>query len=190
MDGGLRPRRVAEAALVTIHGDHPFTPPESERDPVRRLRGRLGGAVTLWTAGVGADRVGLTVSSLLIAPGEPGHVLGLIDPESRLADVVDDAGVVVVQFLKWSQRQLADAFAGQFPAPGGAFRMGEDFGGWIDTDWGPLLAGASSWIGARLITEPATTVGWSRLLDCEIEHIQLGDDDDALAHRRGRYQRP
>ena len=34
---------------MTIHTEHPFLDPEP--DPVRRLRGRLGGAVTLWTAG-------------------------------------------------------------------------------------------------------------------------------------------
>ena len=175
---------------MTIHGDHPFIPPESERDPIRRLRGRLGGAVSLWTAGQGTDRVGLTVSSLLISPGEPGHVLGLIDPESELADALRADEVVVVQFLRYPQRQLADAFAGQFPAPGGAFRLGEEFGGWIDTDWGPLLAGASSWLGARTTGASPDTVGWSQLFDCVIEHIQLGDDNDALEHRRGRYRRP
>ena len=43
------PRRTL--APVTIHSEHPFLEPESDRDPVRRLRGRLGGAVTLWTVG-------------------------------------------------------------------------------------------------------------------------------------------
>ena len=95
-----------------------------------------------------------------------------------------------VQLLRWPQRQLADAFAGQFPAPGGAFRLGEDFGGWVDTDWGPLLAGASSWLGARMVDGAAKEVGWGRLYDCVIEHIQLGDDDNPLEHRRGRYLKP
>ena len=34
---------------MTIHSEHPFLDPDA--DPVRRLRGRLGGAVTLWTSG-------------------------------------------------------------------------------------------------------------------------------------------
>ena len=33
---------------MTIHDTHPFADPHP--DPVRRFRGRLGGAVTLWTA--------------------------------------------------------------------------------------------------------------------------------------------
>jgi flavin reductase (DIM6/NTAB) family NADH-FMN oxidoreductase RutF len=174
---------------VTIHGEHPFIPPESERDPVRRLRGRLGGAVSLWTTGEGADRVGLTVSSLLLAPGDPAHVLGLIDPDSALAEAMDENRVVVVQLLKWPHRQLSDAFAGRFPAPGGPFRLGEDYGGWVDTDWGPLLTSATSWLGARLVGSGASDVGWGRLYDAAIEHIQLGDDEEPLEHRRGRYQR-
>ena len=36
---------------MTIHTTHPFLEPEGDRDPVRRLRGRLGGTVSLWTAG-------------------------------------------------------------------------------------------------------------------------------------------
>lgn len=175
---------------MTIHGDHPFIPPESERDPIRRLRGRLGGAVSLWTTGTGPDRVGLTVSSLLLAPGDPAHVLGLIDPDSALADAMDSNGIVVVQLLKWQHRQLADAFAGSFPAPGGAFRLGEDHGGWVDTDWGPLLTSSSSWLGARLVDAGPTDLGWGRLYDGVVEHVQLGADDEPLEHRRGRYQRP
>ena len=29
---------------MTIHSEHPFLEPEEDRDPVRRLRGRIGGA--------------------------------------------------------------------------------------------------------------------------------------------------
>ena len=36
---------------MTIHTSHPFADPEP--DPLRRLRGRVGGAVSLWTAGRG-----------------------------------------------------------------------------------------------------------------------------------------
>ena len=66
---------------MTIHSGHPFLEPESERDPARRLRGRVGGAVTLWTTGSGADRTGLTVSSVLVAAGEPARGLGMADPD-------------------------------------------------------------------------------------------------------------
>jgi flavin reductase (DIM6/NTAB) family NADH-FMN oxidoreductase RutF len=169
---------------VTIHSEHPFAEPESERDPVRRLRGRLGGTVTLWTTGEGRGRAGLTVSSLMVANGDPAHVLALVDPDSDFADAVEDNGTAVVQLLEWPHRDLAEAFAGLAPAPGGPFRMGT----WIDTEWGPRLDGASGWAGVR-ITSQQREVGWSLLLDTTVEHVEVGEEREPLVHRRGRYLR-
>lgn len=171
---------------MTIHSEHPFLEPESERDPGRRLRGRLGGAVTLWTAGSGTDRTGLTVSSVMVAHGDPAHVLGLVDPESDVAAAVSAGGTAVVQLLEWSHRDLADAFAGVAPAPGGPFRMGT----WEESEWGPVLHGVSAWAGVRFIGS-AAEVGWSLLLDGVVEHVSLSEETaPPLVHRRGRYVRP
>jgi flavin reductase (DIM6/NTAB) family NADH-FMN oxidoreductase RutF len=168
---------------VTIHSEHPFLEPE--RDPVRQLRGRLGGTVTLWTCGMGAghvDRAGLTVTSALVANGEPPRLLALLDPDSDLAEKLAETGLAVVSLLTWDDRALADAFGGTSPAPGGAFRMGE----FVQTPWGPRLAGAATWAGVRL--ESTAEVGWSSLVTCVIEELEVGDDEP-LVHRRGRYQR-
>ena len=170
---------------MTIHSDHPFLEPESARDAARRFRGRLGGAVTLWTTGDDAGREGLTVSSTLVAPGDPAHVLGLLDPDSGLVEAVTRTGTAVVQLLQWEHRDLADAFAGVAPAPGGAFRTGT----WQDSPWGPVLDGVSGWVGLRF-TGPGSEVGWSLLLDGVVEHVEIGDDGVPLVHRRGRYLRP
>lgn len=166
---------------MTIHADHPFLDPDP--DPARRLRGRLGGAVTLWTSGDESDRAGLTVSSLVVATGEPASFVALIDPDSELFSRLRETGTAVVHLLRWADRHLADAFAGVTPAPGGAFRLGE----WEQTPWGPRLSTASSWAGVRLTD--ARPVGWSELVTCTLEEIVLGDDDEPLGHRRGRYVR-
>jgi flavin reductase (DIM6/NTAB) family NADH-FMN oxidoreductase RutF len=176
--------------VVTIHREHPFADPEPQRDPVRRLRARLGGTVSLWTTGSGADRAGLTVSSLMVAPGDPGRVLGLLDPDSELVAALDLTGTAVVQLLQWRHRDLADAFAGVSPAPGGPFRLAE----WEQTAWGPRLPEASAWAGVRLAAS-GRTVGWSLLVEAQVEHVTLTGDpgDEAsepLVHRRGRYLRP
>lgn len=170
---------------MTIHSEHPFAQPESERDPVRRLRGRLGGTVSLWTTGTGRDRAGLTVSSLMVAAGDPSHLLALIDPDSDFAEAFEDTGTAVVQLLEWEHRDLAEAFAGLAPAPGGVFRLGT----WHDTDWGPRLEGASAWAGVR-VTGQQREVGWSLLVDAEVEHVEIGEEREPLVHRRGRYVRP
>lgn len=170
---------------MTIHSEHPFLEPESERDPVRRLRGRLGGTVSLWTTGAGTSRAGLTVSSLMVANGSPAHVLALVDPDSDFADAVRRTGTAVVQLLEWPHRDLADAFAGVAPAPGGPFTLGA----WTESEWGPVLEGVSAWAGLR-VPAPAVEVGWSLLVDGAVEHLVMGEESQPLVHRRGRYVRP
>jgi flavin reductase (DIM6/NTAB) family NADH-FMN oxidoreductase RutF len=169
---------------MSISSEHPFLPPESERSPVRRLRGRLPAPVTVWTAGSGSDRAGLTVSSLLVADGEPGYVVGVLDPLSELWDAVRGTGRAVVNLLDWPHRQLADAFGYVAPAPGGPFRLGE----WTETEWGPALAGAGGWAGCQLADRPVSELGWGLLVQLQVVHTVFGDDGGVpLVHRRGRY---
>lgn len=169
---------------MTIHSDHPFLEPEAERDPVRRFRGRLGGAVTLWTSGSGADRAGLTVSSLMVAGGEPARVLALLDPDSDLCERLLATGRAVVHLLAWEHRALADAFAGVAPAPGGPFRTST----FEETDHGPRLVTAPGSVLVRL--ESSREVGWSTEVTCTVGDVVIGEDTDPLVHRRGRYVRP
>jgi flavin reductase (DIM6/NTAB) family NADH-FMN oxidoreductase RutF len=171
---------------MTIHTGHPFEPPEEERDPLRRLRGRVGATVSLWTSGSGADRAGLTVSSYLVASGDPGRVVALLHPESDLLERLEETGTAAVSLLEWRHRELADAFAGTMPAPGGPFRLAE----WEQTDWGPRVATAATWAGLRLDRRASHDVGWSRLVEAVVEHVEVGPEASPLVHRRGRYQRP
>ena len=165
---------------MTIHSEHPFLDPDP--DPVRRLRGRLGGAVTLWTSG-SEEWAGLTVTSVMVAGGEPGRLLALLDPDSDLRSALAETGRSVVQLLEWGHRDLAEAFAGQLPSPGGPFRMGE----WEQTEFGPRLVSATSWATVEL--ESSETVGWSDLVVTRVLDVTLGDDVEPLVHRRGRYRR-
>ena len=174
---------------MTIHSEHPFLTPGEGRDPVRRLRGRTGGTVSLWTAGEGRDRAGLTVSSYLIAAGEPARALALLHPDADLLDRLVDTGRAVIHLLQWRDRELAEVFAGLMPAPGGPFRAGQ----WDQTAWGPRLTGATTWAGVRLEAEGVAApreVGWSTLVEVVVEHVEVGEDDSPLVHRRGRYERP
>jgi flavin reductase (DIM6/NTAB) family NADH-FMN oxidoreductase RutF len=163
---------------VTIHSSNPFA---ADPDPVRRLRGRLGGAVSLWTAGAGSTRAGLTVSSVMVANGSPGRVLGLLDPEAPLREVLEETGRGVVQLLEWGDRDLADAFGGVAPAPGGPFHVGD----WEETSHGPALTDRTR---ALVRLESLVEVGWSLLATAAIEEIVMVADRHPLAHRRGRYR--
>ena len=167
---------------MTIHDTHPFADPDP--DPVRRFRGRLGGTVALVTAGEASSRAGLTVSSLMVAIGDPARIVMLLDPASDLAERLKQSGRAVVQLLPWAHRDLAEAFAGTAPAPGGPWRMAD----FEDTRWGPRLVGATTWAGVR--AEMLTAAGWSDLLMCVVESIEVGEDDEPLVSRRGRWVRP
>jgi flavin reductase (DIM6/NTAB) family NADH-FMN oxidoreductase RutF len=176
--------------VVTIHSTHPFATPEPERDPFRRLRGRMPSAVSVWAAGQGARRAGWTLSSFLVAEGEPAEVLGVLDEDSALAErllaseAVADRSLTV-NLLGWQHRGLADAFAGVAPAPGGLFTLGR----WRDTEWGPVLDDTPGWLGVRLRSVP-DHAGWSLLVRATVEHVELGTDpaEGMLAYVRGRYR--
>lgn len=162
-----------------IHFRDPFAVPEHQRSPVRRLRGRLAAAVTLWTA---PGPAGLTVSSTVVADGDPGRLLGLIDEESELWAAAASAGRFAVAPLGPGHRQLADRFAGLMPAPGGPFK-GYD---WRETPYGPVPADLGTWVGCRL--DSAREYGWALLVEATIETVETADDPVPLVHYRGRYR--
>ena len=176
---------------MSIHSGNPFVEPPSERNPLRRLRARLPAPVTVWAAGAGVGRVGLTVSSILVADGDPGEVLGLIDGDSDFADALEDStdGRIAISLLGQNDRSVADVLAGLAPSPGGMFRTGR----WTDTEWGPVLIGAPAWLGVRLAPEEDRTdhdhAGWARLVQARIERTEIADPaTDPLVYLRGRYR--
>ncbi|GAA2578282.1 hypothetical protein GCM10010435_63130 [Winogradskya consettensis] len=163
-----------------IHSTDPFATPEQDKSAVRRLRGRLAAPVTLWTA---PGPAGLTVSSMLVADGDPGRVLGLVDEESDFWDAVSVARRFAVTPLGPDDQQLADKFAGLMPAPGGLFAAGE----WVETEYGPVPRDAGSWAGCRLDAE--REYGWALLVEATVERVEIGDVAGVpLLHFRGRYR--
>ncbi len=166
---------------MTIHTSDPFATPDAQRSPVRRLRGRLPAPVTIWTAGSGSEAAGLTISSVLIADGAPGRVLGLIDDESDLWEAMEATGRFTVIQLEADERLIADRFAGLLPSPGGRFRAEP----WSQTRYGPVLPD-HAW--AACVLDQSRPYGWGLLVEATIEAVNLDSDGaTALAHRRGRY---
>jgi flavin reductase (DIM6/NTAB) family NADH-FMN oxidoreductase RutF len=170
---------------VTIHHSHPFATGEHDRNPLRRFRGRMTSPVSIWAAADRGNRAGWTLSSFLVAEGDPGEVIGVIDEESALADLLAETATVTVNLLGWNQRNLADAFAGVAPAPGGPFALAA----WTDTEWGPVLLNSLGWVGARLRRDP-DHAGWGLLLRAVVERVEIKPDptEDLLCYARGRYR--
>jgi 3-hydroxy-9,10-secoandrosta-1,3,5(10)-triene-9,17-dione monooxygenase reductase component len=171
-----------EDGRVTIHSEDPFATPDDLRSPVRRLRGRMASTVTLWTAGEERSRAGLTVSSAVVADGDPGRVLGLIDDESEFWAAAERTGRFALTLLGPGDRQLADRFAGLLPAPGGLFR--DDW--WVQSTHGPIPGRGRTSAGCRI--ELARPFGWALLVEAIMEEIELGVAAEPLVHHRGRYR--
>lgn len=174
---------------MSIHAEHPFLTPEPDRDPVRRARGRLNAPVTIWATGDDRERAGLTVSSMIIAEGDPAEVIGLVNPDSGLGELIMSTRTVAISVLGADDRQVSDVFAGVTPSPGGKFRTGS----WKSTEWGPVLEGAPAWIGARMIDGEPAEAGWALLIRATVENVELTplvEGDRALGYLRGRYHFP
>jgi 3-hydroxy-9,10-secoandrosta-1,3,5(10)-triene-9,17-dione monooxygenase reductase component len=161
-----------------IHSSDPFATPEQDKSAVRRFRGRLAAAVTLWTT---PGPSGLTVSSMMVADGDPGRLLGLIDEESDFWAAVSQTRRFAVTTLDAQDQQLADRFAGLMPSPGGLLATGE----WTETEYGPVPRDTATWAGCRL--DGDRPMGWSLLLEATIVAAHPGTDGRPLLHHRGRY---
>lgn len=167
-----------------IHeGEHPFMPAETDRDPVRRLRGRLAAAVTIITAGDEIGRAGLTVSSLMLAEGDPGSVYFLLGPTADVYDAIERTDRFVVHVLARQHRALSEVFAGRRPNPGGPF-TGVAV---TDSDWGPTLDAVSD----RAFCSGVSVVehGYSLLVSASIDDVSVADFTDPLVYFRGGYRR-
>lgn len=164
-----------------IHDDNPFVDDPDSRDPIRRFRGRLGAPVTIVTSGDG-DRVGLTVSSLLVVEGEPGWLEAVVGPTSELWDVVEDTGRFVVHICRDRHRSLAEVFAGIRPNPGGMFAGTQV----TPSEWGPLLDDVGDRAFCTLVDR--RELGYSGLVTGRVDRVEVADLDDPLLYFRGSFR--
>lgn len=161
--------------------------PADDQDAVRAARGRLPLPVTVWTAlaAGGSDRpgtpalCGLTISSVMLAQGQPPMVAGLVAPLSDLAEVIcaPDAPFVV-HLLHDGHQRLAQHFSGELPAP-------DDLLGTEASAHGPVLSAVTDRLGCR--TTRWAELGWSTLVEAEVEATALGPQGRPLAWYRGAF---
>lgn len=178
-DAGWMPE-PDDGLVFQLHSRDPFAAPPEYRDPTRRFRGRLPAPVTVWTTTHTGGAAGLTVSSLVVAEGEPAFVLGLVGPLTDFWDALQESERFVVHVLGRDQRRLADQFAGRYPA--------SPFEGLTvePTAWGPALESAPTRAFCRL--DSFTEVGYSVLVQGAIEELRVDETAAApLIHYRGQY---
>ena len=165
-------------------GANPFADPPDSRDPIRRFRGRIAGGVSIVTAGTDRDRAGLTVSSLMVAEGEPGLVYLLVGSTSDLFGQLELTGRFVVHICSGNQRDLAEVFAGLRPSPGGTF-AGRAVS---QSKYGDILddIGTRAYCSVMAMREESYSV----LVSGAIDRVEAaGDSRDPLLFHRGGYGR-
>jgi len=167
---------------LRIGGQHPFATPPEGRDPARRFRGRLVAPVTVWTAGRQPAGAGLTVSSMLVAEGQPARLLGLIDPTSAFFEAMQESRAFVVHVLAAGDRALAERFAEVRPPIRGPFDGLEV----AESPWGPVLGASRPRAACRLAR--STPAGYGELVEGVIEQLELPDLEDPLAYLHGSYR--
>ena len=168
---------------MSIHSTHPFLPPPEQRDPARRLRSLLPAPVSIWTSGSGTQREGWTISSMLVANGDPAEVVALVDEDCDWWEVFRETLLATVNVLGPAQGLISDVFARVAPSPGGPFRTGA----WDDSGHGPRLVGAAAWAGVSLLTQNPEHSGWGLLVRAKVEWIEIAEGIQALEHRKGHY---
>ena len=162
---------------------NPFADPPGSRSMARRFRGRLVAPVTIWTAGPPTARAGLTVSSLVIADGDPPIVVGLINDTADLYDAIEGTGAFVVHVADVQHRQFSERFAGLRPSPGGLFAGLEVH----DAAHGPVLIDLPVRAYCRL--DNVSRAGYHRVITGRIDEADLGEPDSPLVRFRGHYRR-
>jgi 3-hydroxy-9,10-secoandrosta-1,3,5(10)-triene-9,17-dione monooxygenase reductase component len=173
----------APPAGSTVRYGDPWADPPSERDPVRRARARVPAPVTVWTAGeAGGSWAGLTVSSVLLAQGQPGRLIGLIGPDSELAEAIEQHDTFVVHLLadRPEHRRLAQHFAGALPADPALLEVEA-------STYGPRLLAVPDRLACR--ARDRRPVGWSNLVEAEVVEADLGPPGRPLVWYRGGFWR-
>ena len=161
---------------------NPFADPPSARTPARRLRGRLAAPVTIVTSGPPEAPAGLTVSSLVVAEGEPSLMYLLVGATTDLFYALGESSRCVVHVCETAHRGPADVFAGLRPSPGGTFAAVE----YEASDYGPVLAAIPNraYCSVRSMVEESYSV----MVKATIDAVAGAALDDPLVHFRGRYR--
>ncbi len=164
-----------------IHDSDPFATPPEAKTAGRSLRGRLAAPVTIWTAGSGSHRAGLTVSSVVVADGEPALVLGLVAPTTDLFEAIGSSERFVMHVLARDAWRTAEVFAGRRPSPGGIFEAVAA----VDTEWGPRFDAPAT---AYCSVIGRQEVGYHVLVTASIDQVEQEDLDAPLVYFRGKYR--
>ena len=126
-------------------------PPHADALPLKEAMRRLVGGVAVITAGIGAERTGLTATSAVSLSMEPPTMLVTVNRTSSSWPVIARRLHFCVNVLHADQADVAARFAGVDGVKGAARYDG--------ADWVPMGSGALGLVGALAV------------IDCVVEEI-------------------
>lgn len=172
---------------ASVHYGNPWQDPPSHRDPVRQARASMPWPVTVWLAGASGAQPGsallrgLTVSSVMVAQGEPPLLAGLLPPLSDLAEVIAVPGATfTVSVLGQGQQRYARHFSGEPTIPDQELA-------YASSPFGPVLSDVPTWLGCRC--RSGREFGWSLLVEAEVVEAHTTSAAVGLAWYRGGFAR-
>jgi flavin reductase (DIM6/NTAB) family NADH-FMN oxidoreductase RutF len=149
----------------------------------RQAMRHLAGGVSIVTTGRGAERNGLTATSVSSLSMQPAALLVCINRECSVLPVLRDHGAFGINILGGVHRDLADRFAGRHGVRGAERFSGAD---WIELVTGaPLLADALAAVDCMV----DSIMEWHShaLVIGRVAAVHLGGGPQALVYWRGGY---
>jgi flavin reductase (DIM6/NTAB) family NADH-FMN oxidoreductase RutF len=143
----------------------------------------MAAPVTVITSGSGDHRTGLTVSSLVVAEGDPSRVYFLLGSTTDLFYGLEETGKFVVHVLEGDDAATADIFAGLRPSPGGRFaNLAVE-----QSEWGPVLTDVET--RAFCTYEGGDEETFFIVAEGRIDELELSDLEVPLVYFRGAYRK-
>jgi flavin reductase len=150
-------------------------------EELRALISRVPSSVAVVSVDAEGQRLGLTVSSLVVLSLEPPLVAIAVSRQAAMHELLREAGGFAVSILAAGQERLAQHFARGVPPialwHGIPIRAGASVA--------PLLSGALGWLECHLHNE--LPVGTHTLFVGEVLHVQLGENTKPLQRSHGEY---
>ena len=152
-----------------------------EPGDVRALLSRYPTGVCVVTVDAGAQKLGLTVGTLVSLSLDPPLVGFGVSREASMHELLREAGGCGISLLAAGQDWLAQHFALGVPPIAMWHGIATEEG----ASGAPLLVGALGWLECSLRDEIAA--GTHTFFISEVRGVELGEDAPALARVRGSY---
>lgn len=142
------------------------------------------GNVTLITAGVGEDRSGLVVISMVSLSAEPPKVIACVNRSSSTWPVIERHGCFGVSALPAQHQAVAERFAGFGGVKGAARYEGAE---WLTLTTGAsVLKDATAAFDCRL--DEMIDRGTHSIVIGSVEAVRINDPGNALVYWRGGFR--